>query len=120
MLGQQMEKIAMAETISKTTVNFTEARSHLSELVNQVAREETRVVIEKHGVPVGVIVSPRDLGKLERVDEREAQQLEAIHRIGEAFADVSDEEIEREVAKALAEVRQEMRAEREAAIKAAE
>lgn len=105
----------MAETISKTTVNFTEARSHLSELVNQVAREETRVVIEKHGVPVAVIVSPRDLRRLEVDVEREKRQIEVITRIGEAFADVSEEEIEREVAKALAEVRAEMRAEREAA-----
>jgi prevent-host-death family protein len=105
----------MSTTLPKTTVNFTEARSHLSELINQVTREETRVVIEKHGVPVGVIVSPRDLKDLERMAERRTQQIEAFRRVGEAFADVSEEEIEREVAKALAEVRAEMRAEREAA-----
>lgn len=102
----------MAERILKTTVKFTEARSHLSELVNQVAREERRVVIEKHGVPVSALVSPNDLRDLERLAERRQQQLEAFKRIGEAFADVSEDEIEREVAKALAEVRSEMRAER--------
>jgi prevent-host-death family protein len=101
----------------KTTVNFTEARSHLSDLVNRVAREETRVVIEKHGIPVGVLVSPRDLRDLERMAERRSQQIEALRRIGAAFADVSDEELDREVSKALAEVREEMRSEREAAAK---
>lgn len=103
----------MAETISKTTVNFTEARSHLSELVNQVAREETRVVIEKHGVPVGVIVSPRDLRFLEAQAEIEKRQMEAITRIGQAFADVPDDELERELRKAQAEARAEMRRERD-------
>lgn len=104
----------MTETISKTTVNFTEARSHLSELVNQVAREETRVVIEKHGIPVGVIVSPRDFRRMEVQNEIERRQMEAITRIGQAFADVPDDELERELRKAQAEVREEMRREREA------
>jgi prevent-host-death family protein len=103
----------MVESISKTIVNFTEARSHLSELVNQVAREETRVVIEKHGVPVGVIVSPRDFRRLEMQAAIDKRQMEAITRIGQAFTDVSDEEIEQELRKAQAEVREEMRAERD-------
>jgi prevent-host-death family protein len=111
------KELFVSDTVSKTTVSFTEARSHLSNLVNKVAREEMRVVIEKHGVPVGALVSPRDLRDLERIAERRSQQIAAMRRIGAAFADVSDEELDREVSKALAEVREEMRAEREAAAK---
>jgi prevent-host-death family protein len=107
----------MASSITTTTVSFTEARSNLSELVNQVAREEANVVIEKHGVPVGVIVSPREFRLLERLAERERLQIEAMRRMSAAFEDVSEEELEREVNRALAEVREEMRAERGTVVK---
>jgi hypothetical protein len=48
------------------------------------------------------------------MDEERESRFAVIDRMREAFADVPTEEIEQEVAKAVAEVRAEMAAEREA------
>ena len=96
------------------TMTFTEARQHLSQVVNRVARHETRVIVEQSRVPVAAIVSPDDLRRLARLDAERAGRFEAMARFSDAFADVPDEELERELAKAQAEVRAELRAERAA------
>lgn len=48
-----------------TAVPFTEARNHLSELIEQVRRIHDRVEITRHGQPVAVLISPDDLAALE-------------------------------------------------------
>lgn len=97
------------------TMKFTEARQQLSRVVNRVARHETRVLIEKSGVPVAALVSADDLERLKALEERRQEQFAAIMEISRAFADVPDDELERELAKAQAEARAELHAEREAA-----
>ena len=57
----------------------------------------------------------RDRGKLQENEPARRTLHEALCRISDAFKDVPDEEPERELAKAQAEVRAAMRAEREAA-----
>ena len=47
------------------TVPFTEAKSHLSELVDRTSREHERFVVTRNGVPVAVLLSPDDLDSLE-------------------------------------------------------
>lgn len=100
--------------IEATTVTMkaSEARAQWSSLLNAVARRRTRVLVEKSGVPVAAIVSADDLERLARLDEERARDFAVIHEMRAAFADVSAEEIEREVAKAIAEVRAKKRAER--------
>ncbi len=95
------------------TMKISDVRSQLNKLVNRVYREDTRVVVEKSGIPVVGIVSARDLERLDRLDEEREDRFRIIDEMREAFKDVSPEELEREAAKALAEVREEMRAERE-------
>ncbi len=51
------------------TVPFTEAKAHLSELVDRVSREQDRVVVTRNGRPAAVLVSPDDLGSLEETVE---------------------------------------------------
>ncbi len=63
--------------------------------------------------------TPEDLERLRRYDAERAARFAVLDRIGAAFADVPDEELEREVAKAVAEVRAEMQAEREQAARPA-
>ena len=87
------------------TIAATEARQHFSQLINQVFRREKRVVIEKSGVPVAALISAGDLELLRHYEEQRRKDFEAIDRIQEAFRDVPAEEIEREVARAIAEVR---------------
>ncbi len=96
------------------TMKISEVKNQLSSLVNEVYRGETRVVIEKAGTPVAVLISAEDLPRLARMDEQYAERRRVLEAMREPFRDVSEEEIEREAAKAVAEVRAEMRAEREA------
>lgn len=100
--------------IPTETLKFTEARPQLSELLNRVYRREARIVIKKGDLPIAALVSMRDLKHLEKTDAEGEAGFEVFDEIGAAFAGVSPEEIERETAKALAEVRAEARAEREA------
>ncbi len=66
--------------------------------------------MEKSGIPVAGIVSADDLRRLDRLDRERAERFKVLEEFGEAFKDVPAEELEREVARALAEVRAERRA----------
>jgi hypothetical protein len=70
------------------------------------------VVVEESGAPIAALVSLDDLERLMDSHRDGDARLEVIDRMRAAFADISTEEIEREVEKALAEVRDEMEAER--------
>ena len=92
------------------TIAASEARQNFSQLLNRVFRREMRVVIEKSGVPVAALVSADDLEHLRRYEEQRREDFAVLDRIREAFKDVPAEEIEREVARAIAEVRAAKRA----------
>lgn len=96
-------------------IKVTDVRQHLGELLNQVFRRETRVLVEKSGIPVAAIVSPDDLRRLDQLDQERAERFQVIDELRAAFKDVPPEELEREAARAVAEVRTERRAERERA-----
>lgn len=75
-------------------VPFTDARNHLSELLDEVDRTHERVEITRHGRAIAVIVSPDDLAALEEtihvLSSPEAiQQLAESRRAVEA-GDVLD------------------------------
>ncbi len=93
-------------------IEISEVKRQLSPLANGVARKEIRVIVEESGAPIAALVSLDDLERLADVDRDRVARFAVIDRMREAFADVSTEEIEREVAKAVAEVRDEMEAER--------
>ena len=76
------------------TVPFTEAKAHLSELVDRTLREHERFILTRNGVPAAVLVSPEDLESLEetveilqdkalldsiRTSRREAAQGKRLH-----------------------------------------
>lgn len=104
MRGRQPETKSMSATA---------IRQDWSSVLNCVARKETRVLVEKSGAPVAAIVSADDLERLQRYDAERAEHFKALEQTGEAFKDVPLEELEREVAKALAEVRAENRVKRQ-------
>ncbi|MDQ3696295.1 MAG: type II toxin-antitoxin system Phd/YefM family antitoxin [Chloroflexota bacterium] len=99
------------------TMKISEVKRRFSALVNDVYREETRVLIEKSGIPVAALVSPADLDRLVRFDrEREERERDfaIIDEMRESFKDVPPEEIERESIRIVAELRAEKEAERQA------
>jgi hypothetical protein len=61
---------------------------------------------------VAVLVSPKDLEWIERFETEWEEDFAVFDEMSAAFAGVPAEEIERETAKAVAEVRAEMRAAR--------
>jgi PHD/YefM family antitoxin component YafN of YafNO toxin-antitoxin module len=77
------------------------------ELIDLVRRDDARIVVTDGDTPVAVLVSTADLQHLEQLDDNRRALAEAIDRLREAFKDVPAEEIEREVAKAIREVRAE-------------
>jgi hypothetical protein len=69
------------------------------------------VIVEKSGTPVAAVIPPADLERLQRFEQEWVTDLTVLRESWAAFAGVPDEELEREVAQALAEVREEVRAE---------
>lgn len=73
---------------------FTEARNRLSELIEEVERTHERVEITRHGHPVAVLISPRDLAALEEtldvLSSPEAMRQLAESRAAIAAGDVLD------------------------------
>jgi prevent-host-death family protein len=47
------------------TIPFTEAKAHLSDLVDRTSREHERFVVTRNGRPAAVLLSPEDLESLE-------------------------------------------------------
>ncbi len=103
-------------TQPKTEVmKASEVRQHFSSVVNRVANEDARIIVEKNGAPVAAIVSTTDLQRLREIDADIAERKRIVERMRAPFRGVPPEEIEREAERAWAEVRAEMRAERKQA-----
>ena len=94
------------------TMKISDVKAKLSSLVNEVYRQQTRVLVEKAGIPVAALVSVQDLQRLAQLDEQRADRR-VLESMREPFRGIPAEEIKRETAKAVAEVRTEMAAERE-------
>src|SRR5438270_12540646 len=92
------------------TVNVSEARRRWSDLLNRVARRETRILIEKSGAPVAAMVSTEDLRRLQELDAQRAQDFAILEEIGQAFKEISPDELGREISRALTEARAERHA----------
>jgi len=99
--------MALPKTSKTETMNVTEARRNFSDTLDRVRRGEARVILEKSGIPVGALISPNDLETLSRLEARRTEQWDGVQRLREAFADVSEEELDAEIVKALASAREE-------------
>lgn len=51
------------------TIPFTDAKAHLSELVDRVTKERERILVTRNGKPAAVLMSPDDLDALEETLE---------------------------------------------------
>jgi prevent-host-death family protein len=95
---------------TETVMNITETKQQFSKVLNQVARGETRIVVEKSGAPVAAIISPQELQEFKRFKEKDDEVRERLHRnlaeFSHRFDDVSDEEFERVIAEARHEYRE--------------
>ncbi len=97
------------------SIKASEVREHWSELLNEVFRQESRIVVDKSGIPVAAIISARDLEWLQLQEAKWEQGFKVWDEIGAAFRDVPDEELEREVKRAVTEARRQLREEKQRA-----
>jgi prevent-host-death family protein len=91
------------------TLKASEARQHFSELLNQVFKGETRVLVEKSGIPVAAIVSATDLNKLQQLESQQSERFKLLERLRAGFADLSEEQIQRAVTEIIEKQRQQER-----------
>jgi prevent-host-death family protein len=91
----------MTQTISAST-----ARQEWSKILNKVFREETRIVVEKSGIPVAAIISAEDLKRLDQLEKERAERFRILDEVKAAFKDIPEAEIENEADQALTRVRQ--------------
>ena len=89
-----------------------EARREWSQILNKVFRGQTRVIVEKSGIPVAAVISAEDLERFIQFEEQRKERFKALDRIREAFQGIPAQEVEEEVVKALTEVRAEKRTRR--------
>ena len=94
------------------TMKASEARQTWSRLLNKVFRRETRVIIEKSGIPVAAIISAQDLEQLQQLEEERAERWKVVEEIGARNADKDPEEVERDVAEEIEAMRREERRKR--------
>ena len=86
-----------------------EVRQQWSQLLNRVFRGQTRVVVEKSGIPVAAVISAEDLDRLSRLEEQRAERFRVLDQIGAAFKEVPSDKLFSEVTSALEKVRKERR-----------
>lgn len=89
-----------------------EARQQWSQLLNKVFRNQTRVVVEKSGIPVAAVISAEELDRFIQLDEQRKERFKALDRMRDAFKDVPVDELEQQVNRAVAEVRAEKQVKR--------
>lgn len=95
------------------TMTIAEVITALSDIASQGSRNEVRVLVENAGEPVAALVSADDLRRLNDLDHAWDERTNAIKRFSQAFADVSVEEGEAEIARILDEGRRRRSAEAE-------
>lgn len=87
-----------------------DVRQQWSQLLNQVFTDQTRIVVEKSGIPVAAVISAEELERLTKLDEQRKERFKVLDKIRKAFKDIPVEKLELAVNKAIAQVRAEKRA----------
>ncbi len=95
------------QNLTTQTMKISDVKARLSRLVNAVYRKETRVLVEKAGIPVAALVSVRDLERLVQLEREKAARRTALEAISAVFEDVPTSELENRVSHIIAEVRAE-------------
>ena len=93
--------------IVNQSLPISEVEEDLASLIDRVARDKTRVVVERDGMSVAGIVSTDDLRRLDRLDRERAERFAVIDEVRDPVKDVPPEEIERETDRIIARLRAE-------------
>ncbi len=88
-------------------VTESELQAGWTEWRDAVRGDGVRVLVEYAGEPAIALISAHDQERLLRLEQQRKEEFRAFERISDAFKDVPVDELEREVARAIAEVRAE-------------
>ena len=91
------------------TMTINDAERQFGSLVRRVSRRETRVVVEEQGKAVAGIVSAEDLARLTQLDAQWDADWRVFDEIHAKNLDKTADEVEQDVAEAIAAVRAEAR-----------
>ena len=91
------------------TLEAPEARQHWSQILDRVSHRQARIVVERGGIPVAAIVAADDLERLTRLEAQRAARFAVLDEIHARNADREPDEVERDVAKEVAAMREEER-----------
>ncbi|MBI4974016.1 type II toxin-antitoxin system Phd/YefM family antitoxin [Candidatus Roizmanbacteria bacterium] len=91
------------------TLKASDVRSNWSQLLSQVFRGETEILVEKSGIPVVAIVSTQDYLKLKEIKLRREKDFAILSQIRTAFADQTPKQINKGVMRSIAKVRKEQK-----------
>jgi prevent-host-death family protein len=89
------------------TVAASAARQRWSDLLGKVFREETRVIVEKSGIPIAALISAEDFTRLTLLEQERSERFRALDESWKAFEDVPLESVDQEVAQAVEAARRE-------------
>ncbi|KKR34366.1 MAG: hypothetical protein UT63_C0002G0011 [Candidatus Gottesmanbacteria bacterium GW2011_GWC2_39_8] len=89
------------------TMKASVVRQKWSELLNKVFRGETRVVVEKSGIPVAAVISAEDLKRFTELEEQREERFKALDKMRDAFKNIPSDKLEEEIENALNLVRKE-------------
>lgn len=87
-------------------VNVTQVRDNLSEILGRVKFGEEIVTIEKKGKPYAVIISPEQYKAFQKAAKEKLFTL--VDKIQSRNTQYSEEEVRKDVAETVEQVRQEM------------
>src|SRR3989338_8751391 len=87
------------------TMKASEARQQWAQVLNKVFKGQTRVIVEKSGIPVAAVISTQDLKRLTQLEKQREDRFKALDQMREAFKNVPAEVLELETEKAIAEAR---------------
>jgi prevent-host-death family protein len=82
-------------------IKASDARAQWSQILNSVFRRQTRVIVEKSGIPVAAIVSAQDLERLNQLDAQRKRDLAILDASQAAFQDIPEDELEHQVTAAV-------------------
>lgn len=110
-MNKHREVMAVDATFEPTprTMTAQEARESWDDLVQSVRDERTRVVVEQDGKPAVAVVPLADLARLTGIGEDRIEVWLAFAPLAQALKEVPEDEVEHEVARAVAEARRQMR-----------
>ncbi len=108
-MGQDRQEMDEPKQPPIEIVQADEVGQRWAQLAPEVSTERKRILVKQHDAPAVAIISARDLARLQRFEAQEREGLRVLAASRAAFKDVPDEELEREVDRAIQQARERSR-----------